>query len=176
MNKYLKLVLLVVVAAAIVGAYYYPKAAIRAGQSVVGATFSTQRVALIASAPATGSATTTSVQNTDTQDRMIRSVEVACGGIGTSKTAYTGAGLAALQLSFATSSTAAPATNSNTNNVGNTLTIATGTPDFVLSSSTPSIAGNVFAFDRWKAGSYLTATWNATNTAACTIGVSYDPT
>jgi len=151
-----------------------------AGSSTAGSTFNTAKFAGIAVSPtAPGSnATSSSILNTDVNDRFVTGIRVGCEAVGTSKTAYTGAGLASLTLSIATSSTAAPATNSNTNLVGGgVVTIATSTPQFIEASSTASTAvpntGSSAVNNLWLAGSYITFTFNATNTAACTVGVDY---
>jgi hypothetical protein len=117
-------------------------------------------------------ATSTSILNTDGNDRFITSEHAVCEGVGTSQTAYTGAGLASLTLKMATSSTAAPTTNANTNTLP-TVTVSTTTPNFGISSSTVATPGNNLVSNVWAAGSYLTISANATNTALCTVGVNY---
>lgn len=133
----------------------------------------TQHIAEFAFNPTTASATSTSVLNADGQDRVVRGVDVACSGVGTSKTAYTGAGLATLTFTAATSSTASPAALSNTNYTLN-VTVPTSTTDVYVSTSTSSgvnsATGNSM---RWQSGSYMTVASNATNTAACIVSVSY---
>lgn len=139
--------------------------------SPTGATFNSAKVAAIVAAPATASATTTSILNSDANDRYITSTFAYCGGLGSSQTAYTGAGLANLTLKAATTSTAAPAALTNTNLVMN-VNIATTTPN------TSAVATSTFVSainQRWAAGSYLTFEFNATNTAACTVGANYIP-
>lgn len=147
------------------------------GTSAQGTTFGTAKFAGVAanlSAPG-ANATSSSILNTDANDRYITSIKVGCEGVGTSQTAFTGAGLSALTLSVATSSTAAPATNGNANVVGGgAITISTSTAQFAISSST-SPTGNSKVYFIWAAGSYLTFTTNATNTALCTFGSEYIP-
>lgn len=148
--------------------------------SSAGASFNTARFAgVVANLSTAGAnATSSSVYNGDSSDRYITAIRLGCNGVGTSKTAYTGTGLSALTVSVATSSTAAPATNGNTNLVGGlAVTIGTSTANFVEASSTsastvPNVGSNSVA-NIWAAGSYLTFTTNATNTAACTFGVDY---
>lgn len=137
--------------------------------SSTGTTFNSAKVATIVFAPATASATSTSVYNSDASDRKIESFVTDCSGVGTSFTAYTGAGLAALTFSAATSSTAAPAINTNTN-VFN-LAVGTTTPDSynIIGNATTTPALNRV----WAAGSYLNIYSNATNTASCIVGVNY---
>lgn len=143
--------------------------------SPTGSTFSTAKTALVAINLANpgSTGTSTSILNTDSNDRYITSVEAGCTGVGTSKSAYAGVGLAALTLTMATSSTAAPATNGNVNTLQSIITIGTSTPNFVISSSTAGGVGNNLVSNIWASGSYLTITSNATNTAVCTAGVKY---
>ena len=114
-------------------------------------------------------ATSSSVLNSSANDLYVTSFKVGCEALGTSRTAYTGTGLVGLTVTAATSSTASPASNSNTNSAG-LITIGTSTPNFVESSSTASTGSNSVNYI-WSAGSYMTFTTNATNTAACTFGV-----
>lgn len=156
---------------AVYGAYQYPKSVLSFGTT--SGTASTQHIAEFSFNPTVGTATSTSVQNTDGQDRVVRSVDIACSGVGSSNTAYTGAGLAALNMKAATSSSASPVTLTNTNYTFN-VNISTSTTDMYVSSSTSngvnSTTGNSM---RWQAGSYMTVASNATNTAACIVSVSY---
>ncbi len=131
----------------------------------VGATFNTAKVGQVNISPTIG-ATTTGVLNTDATDRFIESTYYACSGVGTSQTAFTGAGLAALTLKIATGTTQAPAAITN----GNTIqqTVSTSTPDSYTASTT--IASMIRI---WPTGTYLNFEFNATNTAACTVGAHY---
>lgn len=173
--------IVLVLVASIGGAYFFPKVTeLAVGTSAAGSTFNTAKYAGIAinlAAPGTN-ATSSSILNSDANDRYVTAVKAGCEVLGTSKTAYTGTGLAALTLSIATSSTAAPAANGNANIVGSTaLTLATSTGNFVTASSTASngasTPGSVLPNNIWLAGSYMTFTANATNTAVCTVGVDY---
>lgn len=165
------------------GAYQYPQSTTTVVQtsngsfgSAVGTTFNTAKFAGVNMSPATAAATTTSILNGDASDRIATSIDVDCNTVGTSQTFLTGGGLtgAGLTLKIATTSVANLGLQNNTNLVGGTVTIATGTPDILIASSTPSFGGtNVAAWDRWAAGSYLTFLFSATNTAACTVGVKY---
>ena len=148
------------------------------GATTQGSTFSNakQGSVVVSLANPGANATSSSVLNPSTSDWYITAVKAACEGVGSSNTAYSGAGLAALTLKIATTSTAAPAANGNTNLVGTAaLTIATTTAQFVISSSTAGIGlGNTTSISNiWAAGSYETFTFNATNTAACTVGLDY---
>lgn len=170
-----------VLALVLIGGYYYPAAPAQiapvmyAGTSPQGATFNTAHfggIAAILAAPGVN-ATSSSVLNTSSSDYYVTSIKIGCEGVGTSQTAYTGTGLAALTLKVATSSTAAPATNGNTNLVGGgSITIATSTTNFTLSTSTAA-GGSTNVYTIWPAGAYLTFTTNATNTASCTFGADY---
>lgn len=167
----------IVIALAIVGGYYFPAVQVLqlAGTSSQGSTFSSAKFAGIAvnlNAPG-ANATSSSLLNTDANDRYVTALKGGCEVVGTSQTAYTGAGLASLTLFAATTSTAAPATVSNTNKVGGgNLTIGTSTPNFTISSTTAAGGSNA-VYNIWPAGSYLTFTTNATNTAVCTFGADY---
>lgn len=176
MTKTLK-VLLVVLALVAVGGYYFPGSQIVHDQSVTygsttGTTFNTAKVAAVVFTPATGSATSTSILNTDASDRKIQSFFYDCSGVGTSLTAYTGAGLTSggLIFSYATTSTANPNTPQTTNAIN--LTVATSTPDSYniigAATTTPTALQRV-----WATGSYATFSSNATNTASCVVGVNY---
>ncbi len=140
--------------------------------SPTGSTFNTAKVAAINMTLATAAATSTSVYNGDSSDRVILDLFASCSGVGTSLTAYTGAGLASLTISAATTSTSAPANVTNASLVfgASGTTIATSTPD-AYSANTTFTAGPFLR--RWAAGSYLTFFTNATNTAACNVGAHY---
>ncbi len=140
--------------------------------SAVGTTFNTAKVAAVNMSLATAAATTSSVYNGDSSDRIILDLFASCSGVGASKTAYTGAGLLALTISAATTSTSAPANVTNSNLVfgASGTTIATSTPD-AYSANTTFTAGAFLR--RWASGSYLSFFSNATNTAACTVGAHY---
>ena len=177
MNKIVIAIVSVLIAGAIVGGYFYPQNITR---MIVGApTGSTYNSATAAAivvnlANTTTNGTSSSIQNTSTSDWYINSLDVGCENIGTSQTAYTGAGLASLTLSVATSATAAPAVNANTNKVGNsTITIGTSTTVFAISSSTTATNGSASVNIIWPSGSYLNFFTNATNSAVCTFRAAY---
>lgn len=143
------------------------------GTSTAGSTFTTAKLPAVAinlvNPGANG--TSTSILNNTGQAQYISSIKAFCTGVGTSQSANVGAGLLALTLSVGTTSTAAPAVIP-TNLVGNNaITIATSSSYFSLSSSTSAFPGNGTGFNVWGNGSYLTFWFNATNTAACTVGV-----
>ncbi len=162
--------------ASLVVLHFAPSKVMQATGTPVGSTFNTAKVAMInwtfaAVTGANGVATTTSVFNGDSSDRIIQAVQFDCSAVGTSNTAYTGAGLRSLILKAATTSTSAPNIVSNTNVVFSS-DIATTSADVYLATTTPGLTGTV-PFRRWASGSYLSFFSNATNTAACTIGVTY---
>lgn len=166
-----KIVIGILALAAIYGAYQYPQVT----QSVqtfgaVGATFNTAKIAAI-NWTLSDSATSTSILNGDANDRIVEGAQYWCSGVGTSKTAFTGAGLDALSFSAATTSASAPAIITNTNFVLNT-TVATSTATLFVASTSPGLTATA-AQRIWASGSYLTFWSNATNTAACNIGVQY---
>lgn len=141
------------------------------GNSPTGTKFGVQKVASVAWSLASGSATSTSLYNNDVNDRVVQDSFFTCDSVGTSRTAYTGAGLAALSVQAATTSTAAPAIVTNTNFVVNLNPVATTSPWFYTASSTEPVLSNAGRF--WASGSYLTFFANATNTAQCIAGVRY---
>lgn len=184
MNKYIVSAIVLVAGALIAGAYYYPQVAAVGAPSATGTTFTSQKIATVVMAPTAAGATTTSILNSDSFDRWIDETVVACSGVGTSRTAYTGAGLAAWFVRMATTSTSAPNSFGGNTNYVTTMTIATSSafsfvasssPSQYLSSSDPTVAtSSMPAVNRfWPSGSYLTIDYNATNTATCTVGVSY---
>jgi hypothetical protein len=137
--------------------------------SVAGVTNSTARLAsVVAAPPTTATATTTSLYNGDGVDRAITDAFAYCTGVGTSRTYLTGAGLAALTVQMSTSTIAGDAKR-NTNYPA-TFTVATSSAwaweNYLGTSATDM---NLV----WPSATYLNITFNATNTAACTIGVHY---
>lgn len=161
----------VIIAAAIYGAYLYPKSVSSFG-SAVGTTFNTAKIASVNMTPTTSAATSTSILNTDASARWVKSVDTFCTGVGTSYTfPDTQVGLASFKLTVATTSTAA---QSNSTNFAGNVTLATSTPWEQSASSTISSATSVNTdLYYWPSATYLTFTFNATNTAACTISASY---
>ena len=176
MKKSTIVIISALVALAIVGGYFFPRQVKQSfGGTSQGGIFntSTQASVVVNLASPGANATSSSILNSSSNDYYITEVKAGCEGIGTSKTAYTGTGLASLTLAIATSSTSAPATNSNTNySGGTTITIATSSTTFLLASST-ALTGTSITNVIWASGSYITFTTNATNTAVCTFGVHY---
>lgn len=181
MNNYLKAVLVVVVLGAITWAgLTYPKALHSVGvASPVATTFNDAKVAVINFNPLAAPATTTSILNTDATDRIIVSAFSYCQGMGTSGSPGGTGVIPAVTLQAATTSTAAPVNISTLTNFVFNTTIATSTvvtgntvlPSQYQASTTPPVLGDIGRI--WKAGSYLTFFVNATNTAACQVGVTY---
>lgn len=176
MNKIIYTVVGILV---LVGVFFLGKSLgtvnLTAGASATGSTFSTAKEAAI-TWTLSNSATTTSILNTDANDRYIKTAQAMCTGVGTSFTAFTGAALSALTITAATTSTAAPATITNVNTFLTNQTLATTSPNSYFSTSTPELGGGSPFADYariWAAGSYITFASNATNTATCTIGVTY---
>jgi hypothetical protein len=137
--------------------------------SPVGTTFNTAKVATVEMSPATNAASSTSVLNTDASTRFVESLNAACTGVGTSYTNLTGTGLAALTITAATTTVANAGAQGNSNTF--TGTVATTTA-FSLLSSVIASTGAAMNYS-WPSGTYLTFTFNATNTAACIVGVNY---
>lgn len=160
---------ILVVLAAIVGAYEYPQQGVK-GISSVGASNSDAKIATITMAPLTAAATTTSILNDGGTDRAIESSMAYCTGVGTSKTFLTGAPLASLRVQMATTSVGFLGLRGNTN-LASDLTVATSSAWSYVSSSTDTIPQ--YMGQLWPVNTYLSITFNATNTAACTVGVHY---
>lgn len=158
-----------IVGGAILGAYQYPKQVQPTlGSAAVGTTFGTQKIAQIVWQPSTDAASSTSLYNSDSNDRIVESVYYSCTGLTTSSTA-----VAALLFKAATTSTSAPATGIGTNtNLLLGTTVATSTSELYVASTTPGLATSAFV-RRWAAGSYLTFNSNALQSAVCNIGVQY---
>lgn len=161
----------VVIAAVFVGISVRPES-VGGAPSPVGTTFNTAKIAATEWSIFSASATTTSLYNGDATDRYISSEFSFCTGLGTSQTAYTGTGLAALTFTAATTSTSAPAVLSavNTNYIFNS-TIATSTAVGFVASTTEGVLSGYSRV--WPSASYLTFSTNATNTAQCLVGVHY---
>lgn len=149
-----------------------PKVQFAGTNNAVGTVFNTAKVAQVNITPSSGSATSSSLLNTDATDRYITSSFVMCNTVGTSKTAYTGTGLANLLWRMATTSTAITGAlaDSNTNYAAND-TLATTTVDSFIASTTEGVTAGTSRV--WPTGTYLTIQPNATNTGVCTAGVHY---
>lgn len=169
----LKYIAGIIVVLAIIGAYVYPKSTtttVVRGVSGTAVTNSSARIATITMAPLLDAGTSTTILNTDGTDRAITSSVAYCTSVGTSRTYLTGAtGLSNLIVNMSTSSSASGNAGSNTN-YASSLTIATTSVTAYTASSTEgaTIYGRI-----WPTGTYLALTFNATNTAACTVGVYY---
>lgn len=172
----------VVLLAAIAGGYYYPKFTVLSGAT--GSTFTTAKYAGVAIDLSTNTgATSTSILNTDTSSRYITNTAVTCTNMGSSFTAVTGTGLATLQLTIGTSTSASPAAVVSVgpfSRVASALVFSTSTaPIGQLASTTLQTSTSTLGV-LWKSGEYLSFWWNATNTPAsgqttvpCTEGVYY---
>lgn len=176
---------LIVVALVALGAYFFPRSVYQTivqqvpGQSLgaaspVGSNFSNAKFAGVTISLVTPGAngTSTSILNTDVYDRYVTATKIGCQVVGTSQTAYTGAGLSSLQFSVGTTSTSAPGTHISWANVMKNFAVSTSTVDLLVSSSTLATATSTLA-SVWPTGSYMTFSTNATNTAQCTVGVDY---
>ena len=134
------------------------------GASPTGATFSTQRIAEIVMAPTSVSATSTSIQNTDSNDRIITDAGVSCSGL-TTMFGLTSAGLVSYQWVAATSSTAAPTVSvmgsANALALMNVTVATSAASGFTATSTYTSPFARI-----WNAGSYLVFQTNGTSSAA----------
>lgn len=149
-----------------------PVASYGATNNAAGTVFNTAKVAQVNINPATGSATSSSILNSDATDRYITSSFVACNTVGTSRTAYTGTALANFVWTMATTSTVITGSlaDSNANYAANAI-LATSTPVDFISTTTEGVLQGTSRV--WPAGTYLTIQPNATNTSICTAGVHY---
>lgn len=173
MTKTLKIIGTLVVIIAVIGAYYFPKVVTTAGTSPSGSTFSSAKFAAVAINLANPGAngTSTSILNTDANDRYVSAFKVGCEAVGSSKTAYTGAGLAALLISVGTTTTAAPASFTSFAAVATNFTLGTSSTNLLVASSTLLTGTENAAI--WPTNTYMTFYFNATNTAVCSVGVDY---
>jgi hypothetical protein len=163
----------VVVAVIAIGGYFFPRNKVSQsfGASPTGATFGdAKRAAVVINPLVTGqNGTSTTLVNTDSNNRIVTDSFVDCNGVGNPLTAGNGTGLATWTLQIATTSTASPA-SVGSNLVAN-ITISTSTSDTFNATSTnpgPNPVGRI-----WPAGGNLTFFLNATTTGACTAGVNY---
>lgn len=174
-------VLAVVIGLAIYGAYQYPHAVQQAGVgSPAGSTFNSAKVAEITSVPISITATSSSVYNGDSSDRVVDSGFVSCATSSGSVYASTAqaVGVATWNWKAATTAVASLGLQGNVNYAFN-LDVATSTTDSGYSATTTP--GSTFqAFNRtWKAGTYMTFLTNATSTNQtinCQAGVYYHGT
>ena len=181
MNKITISVISVLIAAAIVGAYFFPQVTRieRFGSTSPANSTNVNQNQLLINGWNLANSTSTSVLNNTGFDISATQLQYTCAGVGTSVTAYTGAGLtnAGLTLKAATTSTSMVGSTATSNTgVTNTnlivsTTIATSSANTLVASSTPAIAGNSALNDVIPNGSYVTFFTNATNTAVCNIGV-----
>lgn len=165
----------VIIGGFIWGSYSYPKQVMQQQfvGSPAGSTFNTAKFAgstADLSTPGT-TGTTTSILNGEASTRLVTGVRAACDGLGTSKTAYTGTGLATLTLSVGTSSTANANTIGATAKVLTNGVISTSSTMTSFASTTVDLASQSATL--WHSGEYMNFQTNATNTAACTFGVDY---
>lgn len=163
----------VILAIAVVGAYFYPNqaAAPATVSSSAGTTFNSAKIAAVNITPSTSSATSSgALYNSDSSARWIRGGFASCTGAGTSYVwpNTNATGLASLAFNAATSSSAS---NLGMPPQNLAMSINVATTSLFSNNSTSTINGNVQGY--WPAGTYLVITANATNTAACTVGVYY---
>lgn len=158
----------------LIGYVSHQSHALGATNNAAGTTFNTAKVAQVNITPSTGSATSSSILNSDATDRYITNSYVACNTVGTSLTAYTGAGLTSAGWLWRMATTAAAITgalaDSNTNYASNAPLSTSTAVSFIASSTEGVLTGNSRI---WPTGTYLTIQPNATNTAVCTAGVYY---
>lgn len=142
--------------------------------SPAGSTFSNAKFAGITINLANQSAngTTSSIVNTDANDRYVTSFKIGCENVGTSGGNNAGAGYAALQFNIGTTSASAPVAFSSFAAIALNVKVSTSTTNVLVSSSTLLTATSSLA-TVWPSGTPMTFYSNATNTAVCTVGVEY---
>ncbi len=162
MNKtYIALSIVVALIIGVVVGYTFTSPGVKVqGISSPGVTNSSRRIYSIAVAPLT--ATTTAVLNTDGSDRAVTEGFAFCTTVAAQPAVNT------WQLQAATSSTAANSVSGLSNFAVN-LSIATTSTTVYTASTT--FGNDIYRV--WPANTYLVFGFNATNTASCTIGVSY---
>lgn len=176
-DTYVALLVGVVIAATVIGGYFFPRVSAPVIQQIssaspAGSTFNYMKIAAITVAMT--SATSSTVLNTDSNDRIVLSTEIGCEKVGSSNTLNTGTGLASLTVLVGTSSTATPTATalfSPSLEIGN-VTLATSSANFIFASSTAVTATSSSA-SIWASGTYMAFVSNATNTAVCTFAVHY---
>lgn len=170
--KYLIGLLVVVAGLAIVGGYFYPVTHPVLGSNG-GTNTAAKQLGVVSWNLSTGTSTSVAIPANMTASQF----QLSCTGIGTSKTAYTGAGLASVTLKAATTSTShtADTPTSNTSvtntNLAVSTTLATSSAIRTIASTTQQVGGKTGVSQLLKGGTYLTFFTNATNTAICNIGV-----
>lgn len=155
-----------------IGGYFFPQVVPSLGSNS-GTNTSAKQVEAVSWDLSTGTSTSVYVPTNMTASQF----QLSCTGVGTSQTAYTGAGLASVTLEAATTSTShtsdTPTSNtavSNTNLIVST-TLATSSAITTMASTTQSVGGLAGVSQLLLGGSYVTFFTNATNTAICNIGV-----
>lgn len=170
MNNTITNILLGVLIVLVAYSVFFKASQVFGAASTTGATNTDAKIASIAMAPISNSATSTSILNTDSSDRIITDAGVSCTGL-TNMFGQTSAGLATYNWTAATSSTAAPtASIASAQFAAMQVTVATTTPDGFTATSTYT---SPYA-RRWNAGTYLIFQTNGTSSAAsCTPFVRY---
>ena len=124
--------------------------------------------------------TSTSILNSGASDRAVIGSYGMCTSIGTSTTLTTGTGLANWTLQSATTSGSSLGVQGSTNFIFNTTIAttsntaaanATGNGIYYASSTAARNIGSYI----WPVNTYLTFDFNATNTASCSLGVTWLP-
>lgn len=137
--------------------------------SPAGATFNTARVAAININPIDITSTSSSMLNSDANDRIVTDAFVTCSGLVTTMSGMSGA-VADFRWLAATSSTAAPIPAITNVFAAMNMAVATSTSDGYAATTTYT---SPFS-RRWNTGTYLVFQANATSSAAtCQAGVHY---
>lgn len=169
-----KVILVAVIVLALIVAYVYPRNVVLVGASPTGSIFTTAKFAsIVVNLANTGAnGTSTSILNTDTNDRYVSGFKIGCENVGTSQTAGTGASLAQWKVAVGTTSSASPVAFNGYAPLTNGYVLSTTTVNLVVASTTTAVATSSMAAI-WQTNTNMTFFYNATNTAVCTEGVEY---
>ncbi len=141
---------------------FTPQASVQ-GVSSSGSSFSTRKTASVTISPSSLSATSTAILNTDATDRLVTDGFAACTSVASQPAVSTWI------LQAATTSAATGAFT----NTSYALNISIATTSAIAYTASSSYGFDAYRY--WATGTYMTFMFNASNTAACTVGVNYVP-
>jgi hypothetical protein len=160
--------LVALVAAAIFGVFFFTGNDDAVTASPEGATFNTAKVAAIVMAPNSNAASSTSILNSDANDRIVTDSFVTCNSFGTSPSS---ANASAVTVKAATTTVASLGLQGNANFAAN-FTFSTSTLNVYSATSTEGVITGTSRV--WPAGKYMTYNLTATSTAGvCVVGSHY---
>lgn len=160
MNKALIGLLIVVLAGITWAGITFPKQ-IQFGASATGSTFGTAKIAEVVMAPQSRTATSTSILNSDSSDRVVLDAGVNCSGLS-NMFGSTSGGLSTYQWYAGTTSSAAPTASiaSNALLAMNVAVATTTSAGFTATSTYTNPYARI-----WGAGTYMTFQTNGTSSA-----------